>query len=76
MSGFRFAHLTVTFLTRVGTWGSLPQTDLVLGPIVRSRAALRSSRSVMDGLRLTATITVDAAGLGMVSVGLMDTSAL
>ena len=76
MNGFRFARLTVTFLTRVGTWGSLLQTDLVFGPIVRSRAALPSSHSIMDGLHLTATITVDAAGLDMVSAGVMDTSAL
>ena len=76
MNGSRFAHLTVTFLTRVGTLGFIPQADSAFGPIVPSRAALPSSHSIMDGLRPTATITVDAAGLDMVSAGVMDTSAL
>lgn len=74
MSGSRFVRLTATFLTRVGTRGSIPQADSAFGPTVRSQAALLSSRSVMDGLRPTAIITVDAVGLDMVS-GVMATSA-
>src|SRR5438128_9919792 len=74
MSGSRFVRLTATFLTRVGTRGSIPRADSAFGPTVRSQAALLSSRSVMDGLRPTAIITVNAVGLDMVS-GVMATSA-